>query len=132
MKFEEQIPPREYTCGFEIKRIIKDFGRLTLEPDEQITFIASGGAEYDVCRKDFGFYATPSTNGRLARFGLRAVLCRNRLSQLYLLLVQQGKEDSFQQYLAQEQMHIVIWLDTDESVSRLLHKLSSADAPKIS
>ena len=54
-----------------------DCGRIALAPDEQVTFTTEAGGEYDVTRKSWGFYATPSINGRLKTFGLRAALVRN-------------------------------------------------------
>ena len=119
MKITTLDPPREYQCGFEFKRTISDCARLELQPDEQITFLTESGAEYDITRKDFGFYATPSTNGRLKRFGLRAVIVLNNQSKSYVFLVESGKESCFYKYLAEENMSIIRWLDTDESVLAL-------------
>jgi hypothetical protein len=119
MKVTKIEPPREYQCGFEFKRTIRDCARVELEPNEQVTFVTDCGAEYDVTRKDFGFYATPSTNGRLARFGLRTALAQNRLGQVYVLLLACGKEAEFRRYLSEEKMTIVSWLDSDDAIKRL-------------
>lgn len=119
MKIEANSPPRRYECGFEIKRTISDCGKVHLEPNEQITFFTPRGAEFDVARKDFGFYATPSLNGRLKRFGLRAVLVRNRKAQFYVLLVEKGHEPLFEKYMAEEKMDVVAWLDDDLSLKRI-------------
>src|SRR5438105_15753607 len=70
-------PPRAFQVGRTEKIWIRDCAHISLEPDEQVTFLTGEGAEYDVARKDWGFYATPSLNSRLARFGLRGVLVRN-------------------------------------------------------
>lgn len=125
MKITTVDPPREYQCGFDIKRTIRDCARVELEADEQITLLADSGAEYDVVRKDFGFYATPSTNGRLARFGLRTAIARNRLGQLFILLVERGKEPLFDRYLGEEKMQLVTWLDTDDRAEALLRALQA-------
>lgn len=119
MKVTEKNPPRVYECGFEIKRGIKDCGSVRLEPDEQVTFVTESGGEYDLTRKSWGFYASPSLNGRLARFGLRGVLVRNRLGHLFLLLVERGKEALFAEYLAEEAMDVVHWLDDDAACAAL-------------
>jgi hypothetical protein len=119
MKFVKQEPPRAFEVGHDVKIVLKDCGRVELEPDEQVTFTTPGGAEYDVARKDWGFYATPSLNGRLQRFGLRGVLVRNRLGQYFVLLVERGREAAFERYVAGEQLAIVTWLDESGVLERL-------------
>jgi hypothetical protein len=99
---------------------MKDCGTLALDPDEQVTFVTANGAEYDVARKDWGFYATPSLNGRLTSFGLRTVLVRNRLTGRYfIMLVENGQEEAFDAYLTQESCEVVVWLDSTESLDSL-------------
>ena len=71
MKFTENIPPRTFEVGGARRFLMADCGTLELDADEQITLVTESGAEYDVARKDWGFYATPSLNGRLESFGLR-------------------------------------------------------------
>ena len=119
MIFDEKNPPRTFEVGFDIKRIIKDCGMIKLSPDEQVTFVTESGNEYDLTRKDFGFYATPSLNGRLKRFNLRAVLVKNRLDQFYIILVEKGKESLFDKYIKEEKMDVVVWLDNTEVLSKL-------------
>src|SRR2546429_8368353 len=102
MQFEPKQPPREFMVGFGNKGVIRDCGTMRLEPDEQITFKTEDGKEYDVTRKEWGFYAGPSLNGRLATFNLRAVLVKNRLERFFVLLVARGKEESFKRYVAGE------------------------------
>jgi hypothetical protein len=120
MKFTRKDPPRRFTVGNAVKFEMADCGALALAPDEQVTFTTEAGGEYDVARKDWGFYATPSLNGRLEGFGLRAVLIRNRLTDRYfVLLVERGREADFDAYLAQESCDVVAWLDTTEALGRL-------------
>jgi hypothetical protein len=119
MKFQPKQPPREFEVGFDNKGIIRDCGTIQLAPDEQITFVTEDGKEYDVTRKDWGFYAGPSLNGRLANFNLRAVLVKNRIGRYFVLLVERGKEESFNRYVAGEPLEIVVWLDTTAGLKRL-------------
>lgn len=119
MRFEPKQPPREFEVGFDRKGIIKDCGTMLLAPDEQITLVTEQGNEYDVTRKEWGFYATPSLNGRLANFDLRGVLVKNRISRYFVFLVQRGKEDAFQRYVEGEPLSVVAWLDTTESLEAL-------------
>ena len=117
MNIRKIEPPREFEVGFQEHRVVlRDCGRVDLSPDEQVTFTTQAGGEYDVVRKDWGFYATPSMNGRLPRYGLRAVLVKNRVNQLFLLLVEKGKEGLFEKYMTLEQLSVVSWLDSDDAL----------------
>lgn len=126
MKFEKRDPPRHFEVGNAVKFDMRDCGNLRLDPDEQVTFVTESGAEYDVARKTWGFYATPSLNGRLKDFGLRTVLIQNRGTKRYfILLVESGHEAEFAAYVEQENLRIVHWLDTSESCAALDAKVSA-------
>lgn len=116
MIFSEKQPPRVFEAGRGTKVRMKDCGDVKLEPNEQLTFTTELGAEYDVARKEWGFYATPSLNGRLISFGLRTVLVKNFLNKFYILLVEKGSEHAFYKYLNLEELEIVSWLDTDSAL----------------
>jgi hypothetical protein len=89
-----------------------------------VTFTLPGGGEYDLARKDWGFYATPSLNGRLEQFGLRGVLIKNRGSGRYfVLLVERGKEPLFETYCRKENLAVVAWLDSTAALQELEKKL---------
>ena len=84
-----------------------------------MTFLTANNLEYDVVRKDWGYYVTPSLNGRLADNDLRAVLTKNQFGNFYVLLVEKGHEGEFHLYLEQESMSIVAWMDSEETLSRI-------------
>ena len=111
MKIIEKRPPREYKVGIESQITIKDCGSILLEENEQITFLTSDEKEYDVARKDWGFYATPSVNSRLKEQGFKTALVRNSIGQWYIMLVEKDKIDKFQTYLREEKNEVVEWLD---------------------
>ena len=119
MKFTPIDPPRAFDVGRGEPIQLKDCGRLELAPDEQVTFVTASGAEYDVTRKSWGFYATPSLNGRLARFGLRGALIKSPPGKYYVVLVERGQEAGLQRYLDVEGHRIVAWLDSDEALAKL-------------
>ena len=130
MKFKRNDPPRKYEAGFDVKIEISDCGKIDLDPDEQVTFVTPSGGEYDVTRKSWGFYATPSLNGRLKNFGLKAVLVKNRINRFFVLLVEEGKEDLFLDYAGKEPLEIVCWLDNEENLQELETKIKKDDIPK--
>jgi hypothetical protein len=105
---------------------MKDCGELRLDPDEQVTLVTARGGEYDVARKDWGFYATPSLNGRLVQFGLRGVLIRNRATGRYfVLLVERGTEDGFDAYLVQEGLEVIAWMDSTAALDALAARMKA-------
>lgn len=121
MRFQPFSPPREFVVGRgEIIRI-RDCGRLALDPDEQVTLTTEAGGEYDVARKAWGFYATPSLNSRLPKFGLRAAMSRNPEGRYFIFLVERGREAEFFRYLEVELNVFVSWLDNDVDLALIAH-----------
>ncbi len=118
MELTKVDPPRTFEVGVNAVKI-KDCAQIRLEPDEQVTFITDSGTQYDVARKEFGYYATPSLNGRLNDQGLRALLAKNPSGRFYILLVETGKEAALTHYLESEQMTIVCWMDSDDALSEI-------------
>lgn len=124
MKIVKNDPPREFTTGRAEPVRLKDCGRIYLDPDEQVTFVTESGSEYDVARKSWGFYATPSLNGRLTSFGWRAALVKSSSARYYLFLVEQGRERDFQEYVDREGHIVVCWLSSDDELGTLEEKMS--------
>ncbi len=114
MKFTPTQPLRPFKVGAGSSITLTDCGRVELGTDEQITFVGESGSEYDVCRKAWGYYATPSLNGRLPRLGLRPLLVRNEQQQYFVMLVEKSKEAEFHAYLKTERIAVVTWLDETE------------------
>lgn len=110
MRVEPLNPPRRFQAGMNHSTVI-DCARIQLEASEQVTFVTENGSEYDVARHSWGFYATPSLNNRLPKYGFRPVLVRNVQGRYYLLLVEHGKNEDFDKYLRDEQETVIAWLD---------------------
>lgn len=111
MKIDTKNPPRKYPVGKNGGIIIQDMGTISLEPDQQITFVTSEKHEYDLCRKNWGYYATPSINDRLKKFDFKTALVRNKKNQIYIMLVEKKKLDLFAAYLKEEDNSVIEWLD---------------------
>ena len=130
MKFIPIDPPRKFeVSGAGVRLHLSDCGRVALSADEQLTFTTEAGGEFDVTRKSWGFYATPSTNGRLKTFGLRAALVRNVAGRLFVVLVEQSKEAEFLAYVKADKQTLLTWLDDDASVEGLAALLGNPDSP---
>ncbi len=109
MKLDKKDPPRHFAVKGVTLAHVAD---VALAPGEIVTFTTPAGGEYDVTRKDWGFYATPSVNKRLKDFGLRTALAETSATGArYVLLVERGKETAFQAYLDDQGMRVVTWLD---------------------
>ena len=111
MKINLNEPPRKFQVGSDYKVTIKDCGSITLNPDEQITFTAKDGKEYDVLKKEWGYYATPSVNGRLKKFGYKTALVKNIEGMIYVMIVDKGKVNLFQEYIKNSNQKFLDWLD---------------------
>lgn len=111
MKFERIDPPRTFKVGLDRSVEISDCGRVYLGPDEQVTFVSPSGKEYDFAAKSWGFYVTPSVNGRLKRQGFKTALVKNSFAQYYVMVVDPACMDEFNDYLSVEKQVVVEWLD---------------------
>lgn len=111
MKFEAKNPPRTYKCGINNQIQISDCGNIKLDSDEQVTFVTASGKEYDLAAKSWGFYATPSINSRLTNQGFKTALVKNSQSRHYVMLVEKDKVNLFEEYLAEEKIELLEWLD---------------------
>ena len=126
MKFTPTNPPRKFTVGVAEVLQISDTGHVQLDENEQITLVTNEGREFDIVRKSWGYYATPSLNGRLKDFGLRALLVKSPSGRFFVLMIEQGKEKEAQRYLDVENQQIICWLDTDEALAQVERALAGA------
>ena len=125
MDFKPTTPPRAFEVGLPGKKFpIYDCGKVALRTDEQVTLVTEAGAELDVVRKSWGYYGTPSLNGRLPRFGLRAVLGKSADGKYFLLLVEKGKEAEFESYMSDNLQTVVCWMDSTEALESLEKKVT--------
>jgi hypothetical protein len=131
MRVERVEPPREFEVGRRGGRL-RHVADAWLEPDEVLTLRTGSGTEVDLTRKSWGYYGSPSLNGRLREHGLRAALAvgvppdGEEASRMYLLFVEEGRETDFEAYLEAEGMRVAAWLDSDEAVARAAAALASA------
>lgn len=111
LKLNKQV--RYFNVGVEKNITLADCGKIYLKPNEQLTLITEDNKEYDICRKEWGFYATPSVNGRLKKFNLLGSLVKNNSGYVYLLLVEKNKKELFYAYLEKENQTFIKWLPTE-------------------
>jgi SAM-dependent methyltransferase len=127
MKVAALDPPRVFVIGRGAPIALHDCGRIELAPDEQVTFVTPAGGEYDVVRKAWGFYATPSLNARLPSFGLRPALVKSCEERFYVMLVERGAEEEFARYLERERNVVLGWLDEAAALGRIAAALAPGE-----
>ena len=110
MRIDAKNPPRRFAVGDGSIRIA-DCGDITLGPDEQVSFVTRAGKRHDFAAKDWGFYATPSVNGRLKREGFKTALVRNPLGQVYVMVVDGARLEAFRAYCRDQDQTVLEWLD---------------------
>jgi hypothetical protein len=112
MKINLTTSPRTFSVN---EVAIKDHGKIALEPDEMISFVTASGREFDFTAKDWGFYATPSINGRLKKQGFKTALVENPQGRIYVMVVEQDKVELFEEYCRKEGQSVQKWLDEHPS-----------------
>ena len=111
MKTKFNKTPRKFMVGKHGAIELSDMGSINLAPNQQLTFLTDRNREYDVVRKSWGFYATPSINVRLKKFGFKTALVRNTKGQIYVMLVEEDKMEDFFSYLEKDENYLIEWLD---------------------
>ena len=110
MKIKHNFPPREFTVKDVTLTHVSD---IKLEADELVTFKGSNDREFDFTAKDWGFYVTGSTNGRLKNAGYRTLIAENEDGLRYVLSYEREKEETFNRYMVEQNMKIIAYLDQD-------------------
>ena len=119
MKYSVINPPRAFSVGTDDSIELRDCMHIELESDEQVTFF-NETTEYDVVKKSWGFYATPSMNGRLIRHNLLTALLRNPNTEMcFICLVKNDQVKDYQKYLADEELEHICWLSDNETLARI-------------
>jgi|ERR1044071_5279692 hypothetical protein len=111
MRLVEKNPPRKFRVGLKEQIEICDCGEIHLDPDEQVSFVTSSGKRHDFAAKSWGFYVTPSVNGRLKKEGFKTALVRNSKGQYYVMVVEIERIGEFESYVQQEKNVVLEWLD---------------------
>lgn len=111
MNIDPLDPYRRFEVGI-AGSSISHVANIRLDSDSQITFLSPESLEYDVVRKEWGYYATPSLNGRLRANGMRAALVRSRdTGLLFVVLVEVKQELLWRDYNQRERQEFLCWLD---------------------
>ena len=88
---------------------IRHVGNVNLKNNEQLTFVFKN-SRYDFVKKNWGFYATPSINGRLKKEGFISALVKNKKKMIYLMVIHKSKKSEFNKYCKLHDQKVVKWL----------------------
>ncbi len=102
---------RKFIVGKRKNIILTDVGSIFLNDNENITLKNQKKMEYDICKKNWGYYGTPSLNKRLDKFGFIAAIAKNKaLKTFAVMIVEKRKKKLFLKYLKKEDMILICWL----------------------
>jgi hypothetical protein len=111
MRFSPNEPPRHFQTGVDGALTIADCGDLRLSENEQVSFVTDDGKRHDFAAKSWGFYATPSINGRLRDQGFKTALVRNGTGRRFVMVVDSDRMGDFLNYCLAEAQEVEEWLD---------------------
>ena len=93
------------------KIFLKHVANIDLKNNELVTFIDKND-EYDVVKKSWGYYATPSINKRLANNNFLTFLVKNKATNdLFIFLVKKNKVQLFENFKKKNNYKIVLKLN---------------------
>ncbi len=115
MKIKNIKPPRKFLVG-KNKTEISHVANIFLNDNELITFFTNKKNEYDIVKKDWGYYATPSINSRLKNNNFKTALVINEKKQVFIMLIEKSKKQLFTKYLKKEKNKVVSWLDDEYKI----------------
>jgi hypothetical protein len=106
MRLRFKKKKKEYKVG---EVTITDNGIISLEDNEQITFVHNKDQQYDVSKTSWGFYATPSINVRLKKYKFCTFIVMNKLKKIFIHIVDKKEIKNHKKYLKSESMVIIEW-----------------------
>ena len=110
MKVLKRKNPRKFLVSKKNNIFLKDVGKVYLNDNENLTIISKNNKNYDICKKNWGYYATPSINKRLKNEGFKTALVKTN-KKYFVLIVDESKMKLFKTYCKIEDYKIVKWLN---------------------
>ena len=91
--------------------VITHVADIKLSNDELVTIKVNKKSEYDITRKNWGFYSTPSINKRLLKYGFDSAITYNpNYGTYFMMIVEKNKKKEFIKYLKSQDMVLITWL----------------------
>lgn len=94
-----------------LKIKLKHVANIYLKSDEMITFLDFKKNEYDVVKKSWGYYATPSIDKRLKKNFYETYLVKNAATNnKFIFIVNIKKKKDFKIYIKKNNIKIIKFL----------------------
>ena len=105
---------RKFIVGKKKNILLIDKGSIYLKKNENISIHFNKLINYDIVRKNWGFYPLPSLNKRLKNFNLKSVIVKNqKLKTFFIMLVINNKKkiSEFRKFFKNENLEILLWIN---------------------
>mgnify|MGYP005989422055 CR=1 FL=1 len=105
---------RKFVVGKEKNITLVDKGSIFLKNNENISIHFNKKINYDVAKKNWGFYPLPSINKRLKNFKLKAVIVESKNFNTFFIMTVVNKKKNildFKKYCKKENIVIIAWLN---------------------
>lgn len=105
---------RKFLVGKKKEIELTDKGSIFLKNNENISIHFNKKINYDIAKKNWGFYPIPSLNKRLKKFSLKAAIVENiNFKTFFILLVLDNKKKikDFKKYCLKEDLKFIAWLN---------------------
>ena len=106
---------RKFVVGKSKDITLTDKGSVYLSNNDNISISFAKNINFDVAKKNWGFYPLPSINKRLKNFRLKAALVESKNFNTYfiMLVVDNIKKiKDFSKYCKKENIKIITWLNS--------------------
>tara|TARA_A100000164_G_scaffold375420_1_gene410433 strand:+ start:1296 stop:1673 length:378 start_codon:yes stop_codon:yes gene_type:complete len=118
---------RKFKNKSKLNQQIIESAIITLRNNEQISLSEKVGRskkEYDIVKKNWGYYVTPSINKRLKFFKYECALVRNNKNKFYICMTNKEKKKSFLNYLKKDNQKIIFWFNENnlKNISKFFKK----------
>ena len=83
---------------------------MKIKKNKKIRKFSIKKQEYDLCKKEWGFYATPSINSRLKNNNFTTLIVQGKkFGKFYIHIVDKKKINVHKKYLKSEKLKIIKW-----------------------
>jgi hypothetical protein len=105
---------RKFKVGKNKDITLLDRGSIFLDNNDNISIHFNKKINFDVAKKNWGFYPLPSINKRLKKFKLNTVLVESKNFNTYFIMIvidDKKRIMHFKNYCKKENIKIVAWLN---------------------
>lgn len=107
---------RKFRVGKSKDITLVDKGSIFLNNNDNISIHFNKKINFDVAKKNWGFYPLPSINKRLKKFKLNTVLVESKNFDTYFIMVvidNKSRIKHFKNYCKKENIKIIAWLNNN-------------------